>query len=113
MTIETASRVATIAELNDKFRKTFMGGKVLLTHSVATLDDGTKAKLIEAIRAFSDFKTDNDPAGEHDFVSVEVNGERYFAKIDCYAPDMEHGSEDPADPAKTVRVLTIMHCSDY
>jgi hypothetical protein len=26
---------------------------------------------------------------------------------------MEHGSEDPAGPTNTVRVLTIMHCSDY
>jgi hypothetical protein len=113
MTIETASRVATIAELNDKLRKTFMGGKVMLTHSVATLDEFPKAQVFRAIRTFSDFNGDNDPHGEHDFVSVEVNGERYFAKIDCYAPDMEHGSEDPADPSKTVRVLTIMHASDY
>jgi hypothetical protein len=113
MTIETASRVATIAELNDKLRKTFMGGKVMLTHSVATLDDIPKAEVLNAIRTFSDFDKSDDPHGEHDFVSVDVNGERYFAKIDYYAPDMEHGSEDPADPKQTVRVLTIMHASDY
>jgi hypothetical protein len=46
-------------------------------------------------------------------VSVDVNGERYLAKIDCYAPDMEHGSEGPAGPTHTVGVLTIIHCSDY
>ena len=30
-----------------------------------------------------------------------------------YAPDMEHGSEDPSSRAKMVRVLTIMHSSEY
>lgn len=42
-----------------------------------------------------------------------VDSEKYFAKIGCYAPDMEHGSEDPSDTAKTVRVLTIMRAQDY
>jgi Protein of unknown function (DUF3768) len=34
---------------------------------------------------------------------VEVEGDTFFFKIDYYPPDMEHGSENPADPEQTVR----------
>lgn len=113
MDIETPARVATIAALNDKLRTTFMGGKVLLTQTVAALDEFSKARVLKAIRTFEGFNDSNNPHGERDFVSVEVAGETWFGKLDYYAPDMEHGSDDPADPKKTVRVLTIMHRSDY
>jgi len=48
-----------------------------------------------------------------DFGAFEHEGQRIFWKIDYYAPDMEHGSENPADPKQTVRVLTIMLPSEY
>lgn len=106
-------RTARIRELNDAFRKSFFGGKVMLTSGVDALADNDKQALLAKVRTFDGFSADIDPHGEHDFVSVEHDGTKYFAKLDYYAKDMQHGSEDPADSAQTVRVLTIMRADEY
>ena len=99
--------------LNDTFRSAFVGGQVLMTAGVNALADEAKAAVLSKVRTFTAFSGDNDPHGEHDFVSFEHDGETYFAKIDYYAPDMQGGSEDPSDPQKTARVLTIMRADEY
>jgi Protein of unknown function (DUF3768) len=110
---KSADTTARIRELNDAFRKTFIGGQVMLTAGINALPDTDKAALLGKIRTFNGFNGDNDPYGEHDFVNIEHDGEKYFAKLDYYAADMEGGSEDPSDPSKTVRVLTIMRADEY
>ena len=102
-----------IAELNDRLRRTFTGGKVLLTAAVASLDPSVQIEVLERVRSFADFNADNDPHREHDFGVVTVEGERYFFKVDYYDLTMDCGSEDPSDPAVTTRVLTVGHMSDY
>jgi len=102
-----------IRQLNDALRTTFNGGRVLMTVAVNALPDDVKALALQRIRNFSDFSADNDPHGEHDFGSFELTGETFFWKIDYYDERCEYGSEDPADPAKTTRVLTLMLASDY
>lgn len=108
-----AARRASIRELNDAFRQSFIGGRVLMTSGVNTLPSAEKAELLHRIRTFVDFNGENDPHGEHDFVNVVIDGQSYFAKIDYYALDMEGGSEDPANPEVTTRVLTIMRADEY
>jgi hypothetical protein len=102
-----------IAFLNDGLRRAFARGKVVMTSGVAALPEGELTQVLERVRHFGEFTHDNDPHGEHDFGSFEIAGITYQFKIDYYSPDMEGGSEDPADPEKTTRVLTIMRADEY
>ena len=102
-----------IRELNDAFRASFRGGRVLLTQGVNSLDEADRGAVLELVRSFTQFDVDRDPHGEHDFVSVTHDGTTYFAKIDYYDLRMEYASEDPSDPSRTVRVMTIMRADEY
>jgi len=102
-----------IKHLNDALRMTLRGGRVLLTVSVYALPDDLKALALQRTRNFTDFSQDNDPHGEHDFGSFELAGQTFFWKIDYYDERCEYGSQDPSDPSKTTRVLTLMLASDY
>ena len=102
-----------IRALNDAFRTTMTGGKVFLTAGVDALPSDVKAMVIRRVVTFSEFTPDNDPHQEHDFGSFTLAGHKFFWKIDTYDANMEFGSEDPADPAKTTRVLTIMLAEEY
>jgi hypothetical protein len=104
---------ARIRQLNDAFRQTFVGGRVLVTPGVSELEPADQETVLTKVRRFEAFDGDNDPHREHDFVEVEHDGTTYFGKIDYYAHDLQHGSDDPADPDKTTRVLTIMRADEY
>jgi hypothetical protein len=107
------SKAARIRALNDTFRQTFIGGRVVITPGVQGLTPELQAELLGKVRGFTAFAASNDPYGEHDFGCVEVEGEKFFWKIDCYDQNLEFGSEDPSDPIKTSRVLTIMCADEY
>jgi hypothetical protein len=102
-----------IALLNDAFRRTFAGGKVMMTSGVDELPDCVKAEALAQVVRFDDFTPDNDPYGEHDFGSFTLVGRKFFWKIDYYDKQIQQGSEDPADPSITTRVLTLMLASEY
>jgi len=108
--LKTSDRVRV---LNDNFRSTFIGGQVVMTAGVAALCLDVKARALIQVQTFTGFDVDNDPHGEHDFGSFELAGEKFFWKIDYYDSQCEFGSEDPADPEKTTRVLTIMLAEEY
>lgn len=102
-----------IRRLNDQFRQTFTGGRVLMTPGVNGLDPYTVARVIGAVRSFDDFNEDNDPYHTHEFGMVEVDGHKIMFKIDAYDQNLEYGSNNPADPSVTTRVLTIFLASEY
>lgn len=53
------------------------------------------------------FRQRNDPQGEHDFAALTVEGARVMFRIDYYDRELTYGSEDPADPLVTRRVMTV------
>ena len=109
----TQDRKAEIRRLNDRLRIERLGGIIAFTAGVNALDMTTKHTALRAIAAFSDFTEDNDPHGEHDFGAIEVAGQLLFWKIDYYDPELERHSDDPAEPAVTRRVLTVMLACEY
>jgi hypothetical protein len=99
-----------IALLNDAFRKTLSGGKVMLTAGVNELPDMVKAAAIQKVVSFDDFNEDNDPYGEHDFGAFEAEGHTIFFKIDLYEePGVKSENGEPV----VNRVLTIMLADEY
>lgn len=104
---------ASISRLNDLLRTQGIGGRVVATLGVQNLSHETHGKVVEAIRVFDNFSGDDDPYLEHDFGAVEIDGDKFFFKIDYYDPSLKYGSEDPSDPEKTTRVMTIMRAEEY
>ena len=104
---------AKIRELNDAFRSTMTGGRVMMTAGVDALPSDVKAMVIRRVATFSDFtptmirtaSTISAPSSS----PVGSSSSSWIISI----PTMKFGSEDPADPAKTTRVLTIMLAEEY
>jgi len=102
-----------IQRLNDEFRRSGAGGRIMVTAGINALPPPDQLAIVKAVQSFNAFSAVNDPHGEHDFGSVEHNGEKVFFKIDYYDETLTAGSEDPADPKRTARVLTIMLAHEY
>lgn len=84
-----------------------------MTAGVSALPDDVWARALELTRTFDEFTPDNDPHQEHDFGSFEIADQKFIFKHNYYDKSMQYGSEDPADPEQTTRVLTIMLAEEY
>lgn len=69
--------------------------------------------MVQKVRLLDALNEENDPHGEHDFGSFVVRGQKVYYHIDYFDRSLEFGSEDPADPEKKVRVLTLMLAHEY
>ena len=107
------TRTEWIRALNDRFRRTFSGGRVVITEGIVALGSLATINILQSVRGFSAFTDDNDSHGEHDFGTVEHNGNTIFWKIDYYDTTYEAGSPDPSNPAVTGRLLTVMLAEEY
>ena len=105
--------VERIRALNDQLRTTLTGGKAFMTPGIAALGPEAVQRLVTAIATFDDFCMANDPHGEHDFGMFEFEGSSIIFKIEYFDANFEIGSPDPADPAVTRRVITLMLAEEY
>jgi hypothetical protein len=116
-----------IARLNDLARRAMgIACVVVATEGIRALSEADQSRLRELAETFDAFTPDNDPYGERDFGAIYQGLDgvwsalrpanvavTVFWKIDAYDRELRFGSEDPADPAVTRLVLTIMLASEY
>lgn len=121
------TRAERIARLNDLARRAMgIACVVVATEGILALSEADQSRLRELVETFDAFTPDNDPYGERDFGAIYQGlggvwstlrpadvAVTVFWKVDAYDLDLRFGSEDPADPAVTRRVLTIMLASEY
>lgn len=102
-----------IRTLNDQLRQNLRDGRAVMTTGVAALGSEAVQRLVQTIAIFDDFCTANDPHGEHDFGQFDFDGVSVMFKIDYFDKDLNFHSPDPADPAVTERVITLMLAEEY
>ena len=102
-----------IRTLNDELRQHLLGGGAVMTAGIAALGSEAVLRLVTTIATFDDFHHANDPHCEHDLGSFKFDGVEVMFKIDYYDKSLTYHSPDPADPAVTERVITIMLAEEY
>ena len=102
-----------IKVLNDKFRKTLLGGKVMLTRGIYSKGQAVINEILNSVKTFNNFNENNDPYNEHDYGSFVYNGQKIMWKIDYYDRNLQYYSDNPADINKTIRVMTVMLAEEY
>lgn len=113
MVTSVSLTTARVRDLNDQLRKHRIGGRVVMTRGIAALGSEMVMRIAQAVRNFDAFTPDNDPYGEHDFGTVQVEGHVVMFKIDYFDLDLQCASADPADPKVTCRVMTLMLAEEY
>lgn len=97
-----------VVALNDQLRTTFKGGRVQMTRTVYDLDDRLRGRALAVLARYNKF----DPANEHDCGVFIFAGFAFEWRIEYRGKDGIGQSPDPADPDRTMRVLTLYVTED-
>lgn len=84
-----------------------------MTSGIQALGEKNVQDIYRKMMKFDAFTKDNDLYGEHDFGTIQHDGQTIFWKIDCYDRKREYHSPDKSNPAVTTRVLTLMLAEEY
>ena len=119
------SQAERIARLNDRLRAMISVtspclaspriGMVLYTKGLMSLPPDKVALIWSRVRDYQSFTPEYDPYGERDLGVIDIAGvPRVFWKIDYYSDGTcSRASEDPSDPARSFRVLTVMLAAEH
>lgn len=80
----------------------------MLTRGIYSKGQACINEILDNVKMFNDFNHGNDPYNEHNYGSLEYDGEKIMWKIDYYDRDLRYYSHDPTDITKTIRVMTVM-----
>ena len=83
---DNAERLQKLARLNDDFRCTLLGRRMLMTAGVAALERRQRLRVMEVIENYSSFTVENDPNGEHDLGFFRIEDQAFFWRIEYYDP---------------------------
>jgi hypothetical protein len=97
-----------VAALNDQLRTTFKGGRVQMTRSIYDLDDRLRGRALSVFARYNKFHPDS----EHDWGTFIFAGYSFEWRIEYRGKDGVGQSPEPADPEKTLRVLTLYAIDD-
>jgi hypothetical protein len=97
-----------VVALNDQLRTTFKGGRVQMTRSVYDLDDRLRGRALAVLAQYNKFHADS----RHDWGTFIFAGYSFEWRIEYRGKDGVGHSPDPADPDRTMRVLTLYVTED-
>lgn len=107
-------------EANNRFRAGVLQGRpghhrILSTPGIQALGSLAVQEVLHQALVFPDesFRESFEPHGDRDFIVVNHQGLKVWAKIDTFDLTMEWMSPDPADDEVTVRVLSLMLPDEY
>lgn len=99
---------AKIIALNDRLRTTFKGGRVQMTTNVYQLDERLRGRALSVLARYDSFHPDSD----HDWGTFIFAGYSFEWRIEYRGANGTDLSPDPADAARTFRVLTLYAIDD-
>ncbi len=98
-----------IAVYNDLCRKSLgLHGLIVNSPGIYALPCVEQLRVYSKVAHYEHFTPFTDPKDERSSGGFNHQGIAVVWKIDYLSPDMNWKSDDPSDPVKTMRVLTIM-----
>ena len=81
--MERDTFLATLRELNDNFRRTFIGGAIIVSPRFEALDAEVKSDILWRVRNFDAFEPNEelDPENEHAYLALNYRGCHIVALI--------------------------------